>query len=1031
MIDLTQATLQEWAMKQGIDADIESMTQAQKTMLRYQYVLSQGRAAMNDFQRTQDTWHNQTTILKQSFIALNTVIGQGLINALKPALKGLNAFLGAVIDFSQQVVNALGKIFGWKYEITGGGIADDTLADLEDMSDSLGSLGDNPLSDALDGSDAVADALDDATEAAEEFKATMLGFDELHVLNDISETVAKATGKGSGLGGDAGDDGSAGASGSGLGNLGGYDSALEGHLEKVESLFESEIDNLYDLGKHISDTLKKTLDGIDWDSIYQKARNFGKGLAQFLNGLLQPETFYTIGKTIANSLNTAVQAGIGFVYTFDWKKAGDSFNAGLMGIFKNIKWNEIFRLADDLGKGIADYLNHLFTPQLFAEVGIAFANALNTAFHFLDSFGKTFSFVNFGDSLVEGLNNFLDKIEWNKALSAAKSIGTGIAEAINAFINPNTFKKVGHAVAEALKTALTLFFSVTGNIEWGDLGTNVARAINTFFEDLEPKDFTDGVNGIIQGLNDAIANFKDTLKTDEMRQKIAEIIDGLDWKGIGSLLKEATKIDFALAIVGFLVGGFKENPVRKALELGFGGLAEVIKLVIAGKLLGVGGASAAAGAAGATTGASFAAGLSAALPAIAVLGAAILATIVITQTGIDEKLTAIVDSLYEKLGYADTTTQEYLNRMLGDQDQFWEDTMRKAEANGYDVAYVWDDINHQFVKIQRDANGVAKADYDSYWEERHKAQQDGGDSSLAKLREYHNQFNKNTVDSLGEAGKNLNKFWEETSEGSARTGEDITTNNANAWKSAAETTKKKLGEMSKDTTDKNKEIQENVKRFSEQVNKDYSGLLEKIASESDKKWGEAENKTSTHLGNLDTDVYNKLSSVNGSIETNISDLPGTFDSYFGDAKNNALGQLDDLEVESSGILSRISGWLDSVASFIGDISFDIAFPFGYAAGGFPDAGEVFLAREGGSPEMVGRIGTRTAVANNDQIVAGIKAGVMDAMMQVYSATGSNRNSSAPLTNDITVKVGEETLYRAVVRGKQKHERRYQTVAVVQ
>lgn len=53
-IDLTQATLQEWAMKHGIDANIDSMTQAEKTILRYQYTLHSARAAMNDFARTSD-----------------------------------------------------------------------------------------------------------------------------------------------------------------------------------------------------------------------------------------------------------------------------------------------------------------------------------------------------------------------------------------------------------------------------------------------------------------------------------------------------------------------------------------------------------------------------------------------------------------------------------------------------------------------------------------------------------------------------------------------------------------------------------------------------------------------------------------------------------------------------------------------------------------------------------------------------------------------------------------------------------------
>lgn len=48
--------------------------------------------------------------------------------------------------------------------------------------------------------------------------------------------------------------------------------------------------------------------------------------------------------------------------------------------------------------------------------------------------------------------------------------------------------------------------------------------------------------------------------------------------------------------------------------------------------------------------------------------------------------------------------------------------------------------------------------------------------------------------------------------------------------------------------------------------------------------------------------------------------------------------------------------------------------YAYADGGFPTMGEMFIARESG-PEMVGRIGNRTAVANNDQIVAGVSNGV--------------------------------------------------------
>lgn len=51
---------------------------------------------------------------------------------------------------------------------------------------------------------------------------------------------------------------------------------------------------------------------------------------------------------------------------------------------------------------------------------------------------------------------------------------------------------------------------------------------------------------------------------------------------------------------------------------------------------------------------------------------------------------------------------------------------------------------------------------------------------------------------------------------------------------------------------------------------------------------------------------------------------------------------------------------------------------GYATGGFPDLGEMFIARESG-PEMVGKIGSKTAVANNEQITTAIYNAVKSAM----------------------------------------------------
>ena len=61
----------------------------------------------------------------------------------------------------------------------------------------------------------------------------------------------------------------------------------------------------------------------------------------------------------------------------------------------------------------------------------------------------------------------------------------------------------------------------------------------------------------------------------------------------------------------------------------------------------------------------------------------------------------------------------------------------------------------------------------------------------------------------------------------------------------------------------------------------------------------------------------------------------------------------------------------------------------YAQGGFPNAGELFVAREAGA-EMVGSIGRRTAVANNQQIVDGIYKGVYQAMRDAGANNGGQR-----------------------------------------
>lgn len=73
-----------------------------------------------------------------------------------------------------------------------------------------------------------------------------------------------------------------------------------------------------------------------------------------------------------------------------------------------------------------------------------------------------------------------------------------------------------------------------------------------------------------------------------------------------------------------------------------------------------------------------------------------------------------------------------------------------------------------------------------------------------------------------------------------------------------------------------------------------------------------------------------------------------------------------------------------------------------AGGGFVDRGQLFIANEAG-PELVGRIGTQTAVANTNQIVEGIKQGVMSAIMETSFSSGKDQNINLYLDSQLVAK----------------------------
>lgn len=463
-IDLTQATLKQWALNNGLNANIKSMSAAEKMWLRYQYVMANSQQVMGDFARTSDSWHNQLVLLSGAFQSLGSIVGGSLINAFKPFVRALNSVMLKVIQFAEVVSNALGAIFGWKYE-SGGGISDD-------------------FSDAADSADDLAGSTGDAAKNTKKMADNLQSFDKLNVISS-----SNASG-GSG-GGGGGASGGAGTAGSG------------GQWVETDSLWEkytSSIDSLYKLGEYIGDVLTKTLKGIDWDKIYRGADQFGIGLANFLNGLISPELFEAVGETIAGALNTALHFLDSFGETFEWTEFGNSIAAGINGFFNTFDFlllaDTLNTWVDGLEAALVAAVKNISWQKIFDSAGVLLDKLeLDTIAVMIGGFFLTRKsearkkiIGTLSDALI-GLPISLFNLKFILASCAGFDIGNApitvignaIIDAVDNFILEHFGESVGNAIGESL----LLLVSAGVGAAWGGpigaaIGAAIGVALDTF-----------------------------------------------------------------------------------------------------------------------------------------------------------------------------------------------------------------------------------------------------------------------------------------------------------------------------------------------------------------------------------------------------------------------------------------------------------------------------------------------------------------------------------------------------------------------
>ncbi len=175
-IDTTVASLQEYALSRGIDASVRSMTQAEKSMLRYNYIMEKSTLIQGDMARTLVTPSNALRVLSAQLTQAKRALGNIVSVIVTQFIPYVQVFVEIVTD----AANALATLFGFELPtIDYSGL--DTGGFAEDFEDSEESL--NGMSGTL-----------------KKLKKQLMGFDELNILSSPDSDSGTSGGGSSGSG---------------------------------------------------------------------------------------------------------------------------------------------------------------------------------------------------------------------------------------------------------------------------------------------------------------------------------------------------------------------------------------------------------------------------------------------------------------------------------------------------------------------------------------------------------------------------------------------------------------------------------------------------------------------------------------------------------------------------------------------------------------------------------------------------------------------------------------------------------------
>jgi len=226
-----------------------------------------------------------------------------------------------------------------------------------------------------------------------------------------------------------------------------------------------------DLGSSIGDWLKNALDNIDWGGIKEKVAKLGASFATLLNGIFETEGLgYSIGNTLAQSINTGFEFLNEFVHNLHWDSLGQFIAESINGFTENLDWdliNDTFVTgAEGLGNALNSFTDYLNWDAISSTV----SNFVNTYVDTIYTFVTTVDWKSLGENVGTAISNAWTGIDWSAAGALVGESFIAFFDFISGAIENVDWQGVAQTVEDFI-----------AGVDWGGVADSFFEAIGAAF----------------------------------------------------------------------------------------------------------------------------------------------------------------------------------------------------------------------------------------------------------------------------------------------------------------------------------------------------------------------------------------------------------------------------------------------------------------------------------------------------------------------------------------------------------------------